>query len=437
MCPKGHSLLLRSDSVVGRWRWAAHARRCAACAEVRTAARFVEAFAGRAGRWPVAGEAVRVRGARRAWRLAGALAVVAVLLPLLLSGLWPRRDRAGAASVRGIHTVHWVGAQTIDGITTPREETIQYPNRRRLSTEEGLIITDLGADRELMVLADYTTLPWHPKPYRYLLERPLNRYLTPPEWFTLAGHLDGPGDGGRKLLRHQVSRLSDGQELHTLEYDDPKLPWLRPVTRLWVDPGTGLVLAWDITDGWDTADGRHIEQRQVADYVEYNLDLPEDYFSTEPPRGEEIVDRFTPDGIRRDYLAALAELESLPADKQAALATEWRDNGCFNKLDYLSPRDQAEIKAKLSALGVTRGEVALAAQPRKPQRGSHEAQAQRDRDPAQKVLLEPPPPHRGMAPPLTKEQIEERHQVQALSRTQSTEAQPAQLEKGGRAARKR
>jgi hypothetical protein len=146
-----------------------------------------------------------------------------------------------------------------------------------------------------------------------------------------------------------------------------------------------------------------------------------------------VIDRFTPDGIKTDYLAALAELESLPPDKQAGLAKEWRDNGCFDKLDYLSPRDQAEIKAKLGALGVTRDDVVLAAQPRKPQRGSHEAQARRERDRSPHVLLEPlPSPRRGMAPPLTKEQIEERYQVQALSRTQNAEAQPAQFGKDAR-----
>jgi hypothetical protein len=349
MCPKGHELLLAS-SRVARLRWSWHARRCAECAEVGAADRFVSAYAARAGGWPL--PAAFPTPLRRRWQFAVAAGLVLALLPLLLSGLIWRRNAVDTASARAIRVVHWVGEQTIDGATTPYEETIEYPNRVRTHVEQDIMIADLGEGRELTMLGRYTTLDWHPTPYRYLLQRPLTRQIRPREFFTLAGQVEGKPKHGRVLIGHGVSQLANGRELHVLTYRDPALPQVTPTMRLEIDPSTHLVLAWDKLDGWlANGHGRVVTWRLTASRVEYNPELPADYFSTEPPAGEEVVDRLTPEGIRRDYLAALAELESLPADRQAVLAKEWQDNGCFNKLDALSSSDREEIQTRLRALG--------------------------------------------------------------------------------------
>jgi hypothetical protein len=455
MCPKGHSLLLRSGGVLGRWRWAAHARTCAACAEVRAAARFVEAFAARAGRWPAAGEAVPARRGRRAWKLAAAAAVIVLILPLALSVRWVRGRHASTSppavtSAREVRVVHWVGTQTIHGKVLPMEMTIAYPDKERGSLNGDTSITDWSTGYDLNIRAQPISYSWHPTPFRYIrsrapggITRTGDGHRPRPDWYTLAGRMRGLQSGGAKLLRHTESKLENGNERHELEYQLAEAPWAPYSIKLEVDPRTDLILAWDETNHATDEVGQRYSWRVTADRVEYNPNLPPDYFSTEPPPGEEVMDYSTAEGLKAIYGEAIAEVKKLASDpeRQRNLVAEVNQAHLFDSmgLSELSSGDRQVILAKLAAFGIERDgrPVVAAARPGEQERGPAEqaigvpARNSHDRD---KVVLEAPPPRRGMAPPLTKEQIEERYQVQALSRTQNTEAQPAQLEEDRRAA---
>jgi hypothetical protein len=479
MCPKGHNLLLGSDSVFGRWRWAAHARRCSACAEVRAAARFVEAFAARAGRWPVAGEAVRARGVRRAWKLAGALAVVALLLPLAGSVVWRTRqgrfhppvatgDRDWSAVAmtpegQGIRTVQyratlaWMNQQGSAGWGSPEPVTadvkIEYPDKMRVdpvSPAPGTIVIRDG-DRELSDLSESGGLDHGGTLYLYMLARPVDP-MPSPDLFTVPGvtqaglvHFGdfrwyglGPHaaelfpNGGHNEFARQVESGANGERVLVVTHTKADYPSFRGTYRIRIDPVSGLVLGWENRVKAVTQTGASFEFVETVEQVEYNQDLAADTFRAEPPANvnpKDVLDEYSPEGLARSYERKL-QLAAEPATAQHQLSSE-----DFARLDILAPADRERIIAKLKEFGVEPDESAIAEQAKSPKELAEAARlrAEIQTHRAQANL----PKGHGMSPPLTREQTDELYRAQAIERDRTEyeqalrdlESQSAELER--------
>ncbi len=423
MCPKGHSLLLESDGILGRWRWAAHARRCAACAEVRTAARFVEAFAARAGRWPVAGEAVPARRVRRAWKLAGALVVVALLLPLAGSVVWRMREPGNGQSAavvteeaRSIRTVHYTGKKLIVGTWFPVDVKIEYPDKVRDESQGAAHIAN--GEVELVVFDQPTTHPDNPAPYRYVV-MPAQEQVQPADLFTEAGVLARWDDPAVPVDVQQSTEVADnGDTIIVVEGQRKDYPETTFSERTRIDPVSHRVKGWDHEQHYLTRGGEPGVFQMVVDQVEYNVDFPESTFDTTVPAGENFLDRFSPKALAASYRRALDEVESLPLDRQETLIQEYRDNKAFNHLARLAAKDRDEIETRLRQLGLLEEASAQAGRDRdqvpleQARRALQSQGAEMRRMPRQRP---------GLAPPLTKEQLE-----QALA---DLERSSAELEK--------
>ncbi len=99
--------------------------------------------------------------------------------------------------------------------------------------------------------------------------------------------------------------------------------------------------------------------RWTVAHVAYNEEMPDALFSTQPPKGATVLDTYSPEGLRRWYYALVQSIEQQYAESndpeqwaKSADYTSHRQPGRFAHLDLLSEKDQAEIRARLNAIGI-------------------------------------------------------------------------------------
>jgi len=370
MCPKGHELLMAGNGWREKLRWAWHARGCAACREVRAADRFVGVYAARAGRWPtpptLLGAVMATLPApadppvRLSWpRTRVAIAGLACVFVLVAGGaIRQRQSSFGVAwattteAMGRVRTVHYKGRQQIAGQWFPFDVKIERPDRRRWETP-GEFTDIVNGDRDLHVMAQPSSAPWHPSPYRYVLSHVSDgeqRRLQSND-FTLESSLRSlPGHKGL-VYRRMGKDPRDRRAIEVRFESSPKLDTVY-TTTVWVDPETHLLTSWDDESHWKTEDGRPMSWRSEVHFIEYNVDFPADTFNTEPPPGEEVLDRYSQEGMRASLEHMLDQAESETGDRRAALVKEFNDNDALWQVSRLSPKAQNQIRERMAKLGV-------------------------------------------------------------------------------------
>lgn len=368
VCQMGRSLLANRHGLHGSisWRW--HARSCRDCREIHAAERFLDGYLRRAGSWPLpaalAEAAVsrpshkrgRGHGLVARARLAAACATFVVLL-LAVGVLGGRRTDAGAAlaaaarAMGEVRTVHYVGRQQLAGAWSSFDVKMKFPDKRRCELP-GQTISIENGDRELLVLPEPTTLPWHLVPYRYVLRHvsELSKRGQDADLFSYPERLRLLARQG-KSTRTETVTLDDGTKALLVEVrtDGPDKTSSDIVT---IDPSSHLVLGWKTEMKWKT-EGLWRAWRAEVDSVEYNTDLSDELFSTEPPAGQEVLDQYSQQGMRTSLEQALEQVESLHGSDRAALVKEINDNNAFWQVSRLAPEAQKPIRERMAKLGLT------------------------------------------------------------------------------------
>jgi outer membrane lipoprotein-sorting protein len=289
--------------------------------------------------------------------------VVAICLALVLGlGLMTgHRSSSRAAlamaaeAMSRVRNVHYVGRQQIAGTWSPFDVKVEFPDRRRWESPGQSIAIEDG-DRELLVLPQRTTLPWHPVPYRYVLRHVselskrgrTSDLFSYPERLRLLSRQSKP-------VRTETVALPDGAKVLLVEVrsDEPDRTSTDIVT---INPTSHLVLGWQTETKWKS-DGVWRVWRAEVDRVEYNTDLPDELFSTEPPPGEEVLDQYSQEGMRASLEHMLDQVESLHGEDRATLIKEINDNDAFWQVRRVAPESQKPIRERMQRLGiVTRGE---------------------------------------------------------------------------------
>jgi len=368
VCQMGSSLLTNRQGLHGSisWRW--HARSCRDCREVDAAERFLDGYSRRAGSWPLPAalaeaavskpsqERGRGHGLAARARLAAACAAFVVLLVGggLLGG---RRTDAGAAlaaaarALDEVRTVHYVGRQQLAGAWYSFDVKIRFPDKRRCESPGQAVSIEHG-DRELLILPEPTTLSWHPAPYRYVLRHvsELSRRNRDADLFSYPERLRLLARQG-KPTRTETVTLGDGTKALLVEVrtDGTDKTSSDTVT---IDPSSHLVLGWKTEMKWK-ADGLWNTWRAEVNRIEYNTDLSDELFSTEPPAGEGVLDQYSQQGTRTSLEQTLEQVGSLHGVARAALVKEINDNNAFWQVSRLAPEAQKPIRERMAKLGIT------------------------------------------------------------------------------------
>jgi hypothetical protein len=387
----------------------AHLLRCAACrgelAAVRVLSRQLAAMPA-----PFAGAVTRPahRGpSPRAWKLAAAAAVVAMLLPLAGSVVWKKVDAArwrhemaqfrnpaaATPAGRGIYTVHYVAKSMArveggewegpDSAVSTGDVRFKYPDKARgeytmrefpdqpkTSTCEGDRTLTSGGFR----------LEEGSESCEYRLGRTVLP-LTSPDAFTETGVRETgfvqaewdptrmwDFETGENVLQQREETGPPGTLVIVTEHWKTGLPGFHGVYRTFIDRATHLVTGWDYQvtglphdrakDDKDPDRVIYEGQRSTVDHVEYNEEMPDELFSTEPPRGATVLDCYSPEGIAREYDAMVRQMEqsyqTSDPETWAKAAVYWSHEqpSRFPHLDLLPAQDQAEIRARLHAIGI-------------------------------------------------------------------------------------
>ena len=370
MCERGHQLLVNRDGLIGRLRWAWQARNCPACREVRDAEWVVGARVRQAGRWPTpstllgavmvalpapAGPPVRLSWPRTRVAIAGLACVC-----LLVAGgaIRQRQSSFGGAwaatteAMGKVRTVHYRGRQQIAGEWFPFDVKIERPDKRRWETP-GEFTNVVNGDRDLLVMVQPSSAPWHPRPYRYVLSHASDgeeRRLQGND-FTLESSLRSLPNHKRLVYRRMAKDPNGRRAIEVRFESSPKFGTVY-TTTVWVDPETHLLTSWDDESQWKTEDGRPMHWRSEIHFIEYNLDFPADTFSTEPPAGEEVLDHYSEEGMRASLEHMLDRAETETGERQRALVKEFNDNDAFWQVGRLSPKAQRQIRERMAKLGV-------------------------------------------------------------------------------------
>ena len=366
MCEKG-LVLLQGNRGLGRVMWVRHARACATCREVLEGERLLIRHAADAGTWEAPTGfreqlAAVVEMPPRTSRAQGRrliIASAACLILLLALGAMKGRelsfDAAWAATTEAmgkVRTVHYKGRQQIAGQWFPFDVKIERPDRRRWETP-GEFTDIVNGDRDLHVMAQPSSAPWHPSPYRYVLSHVSDgeqRRLQSND-FTLESSLRSlPGHKGL-VYRRMGKDPRDRRAIEVRFESSPKLDTVY-TTTVWVDPETHLLTSWDDESHWKTEDGRPMSWRSEVHFIEYNVDFPADTFNTEPPPGEEVLDRYSQEGMHASLEHMLDQAESETGDRRAALVKEFNDNDALWQVSRLSPKAQNQIRERMAKLGV-------------------------------------------------------------------------------------
>jgi len=371
MCERGHDLLVTRDSLIGRLWWARHASACPACREVRDAERVLHNHISKAGRWPASPVGVAavlgklpparesVRGTPQHLRRAGIACAVCFGLLLLVGGaIQERRASFSAAwaatteAVSRVRTVHYRGEDQIEGRWSAYDVKIEFPDKRRSEGPDDEITVENG-DRELIIMSDYTTLPWHPTPYRYVVrqvsdvERRGRRELAfTAEWLSALARRGA-------LVRKRTVTDSHGRRVTEAEFRVASGPSKLSSTKVWVDPETHLLTGWESESRWKDDAGRDLVWRTKVHFVEYNIDLPDSLFNTESPPGEEVLDYYSQDGMRASLESLLTQAEKESGERRAVLVKEFNDNDALWQVSRLSPKAQKPIRERMEKLGIT------------------------------------------------------------------------------------
>jgi outer membrane lipoprotein-sorting protein len=251
-----------------------------------------------------------------------------------------------------VRTVHYVGRQQIAGQWSPFDVKIELPDKRRWETP-GEFTDIVSGDRDLHVMEQPSSAPWHPRPYRYVLSHvseDQQRGLQSND-FTLESSLRSLPDHRRLMYRRMATDPSNRRAVEVRFESSPQLGTVY-TTTVWVDPETHLLTAWHNECQWKTEDGRPMYWRSEIHFIEYNLDFPADTFSTEPPAGEEVLDQYSEDGMRAGLEHLLVQAEAETGERQRALVKEFNDNDALWQVSRLSPKAQNQIRERMAKLGV-------------------------------------------------------------------------------------
>ncbi len=289
---------------------------------------------------------------------------------------------------RGIRTVHYT-TTTQDGADTDpqlangerrREVSIRYPDKER-QEDTGSMITIRNGDRRLASNTAAWTRDGYPS--QWCLSRTIQPLLSP-DAFTRAGAEAGllaadvfpnsdPFNPSSPVVEHHTEQGPQGQTVVVTELKrtTPSGTW-KGTLRTALDPVTGLVSSWNLEAAVTFTRGPWVEQstapvpvlhsswRTVCERVEYNTDLPDALFSTEPPGGALVTDVYSPKALKRDYEEQVRVLQERlrkepDPEQRARNADFWgrkEKPNLFECLQVLPQKDQDEIRAKLREIGI-------------------------------------------------------------------------------------
>jgi hypothetical protein len=343
------------------------------------------------------------------WKLAAAAAVIAMLLPLLGVPAWKQIDAARwryrvahfqnpvatTPEGRGIYTVHyaekrmarvageeWEGPSSAISISDIR---LKYPDKAR--AECALDASDASAQPKVLTcegdraLADGGfSLEEGGEVWEYRLDRTVAPY-TSPDAFTETGVREAgfvtaawhpvpvlafwPGED---VFEQRDETGPHGELVIVAEQWKTGLPDFHGVYRTFIDRATHLVAGWDYQVTGLPHDPAERDkypnrvlfdgQRYTVDRVEYNEEMPDELFGTEPPRGATVLDCYSPEGIERGCELTVQRMEqsyqTSDPETWAKAADYWSHEqpSRFAHLDLLPEKEQAEIRARLRAIGI-------------------------------------------------------------------------------------
>ncbi len=343
----------------------------------------------------------------RLWKLAAAAAVIAMLLPLIGLPVWRKVDAARwrrevaqfqnpAATTpegRGIYTVHYVARDMArvaggewdgpDSYLRVSDVRIKYPDKQRgeytmPEFPDQPTVSTREADR---TLADGGfRLGEGGERYEYRLGRTIMPIVSPDALTETgvreAGFVMAASDfvqtylpeGGEDMFEQREETGPNGELVVVTQHWKTAMPEFHGVYRTSIDPATHLVTSWDYqitglphrrADN-DTNQTRILYEgnRQTVSHVAYNEEMPDELFSTEPPRGATVLDCYSPEGIAREYDVMVRQMEqnyqTSDPETWAKAADYWsrEQPSRFAHLDLLSESDQADLRARLRAIGI-------------------------------------------------------------------------------------
>jgi len=225
----------------------------------------------------------RAPAAIRGILLAAQAIFVGIVLVMAITG-W--RHRGGDLSLTGaakptseIRTVHFVAEEFIGGVPRRMETWIKYPDKSRAEFE-GRGTAIINGRRFLQIST------WG-KRNEATVSYDGQRRMGRADAFTEAGvrrMLKSPQPLRVKVVRDSIEREASGKSFVVIEFvaDYPGGEQIDG-RRVRADRGSGRIVG---SEDWHQRkrDGK-ITYRMRVDRIEYNMDLPDSLFSTEPPKG--------------------------------------------------------------------------------------------------------------------------------------------------------
>lgn len=292
---------------------------------------------------------------RRTALVAGALIVALVLFGAFLNGGRQGVDAVLAQTMEAmskVRTVHFVEKKIIDGVAREREEWFKFPDKQR-SEEKGRLISINNRRRTLSIITDRS-------PNVAVIGSAIGIGFHA-DWLTETGLQqainNSDGQVIRKITRESTAQEQDGKSFLLIELQINDLNHeSNEFARLWIDRDSHLVVAWE---DWEVRkrDGK-VTWRTVVERVDYNVDLPDSLFSMDIPKGAEVRDFSTPEGMKAWYEHRLRELDDLSPEDRMRLVDEWKHGDSYfvllENLDHLDPSYRETVREKLRQYGISK-----------------------------------------------------------------------------------